>query len=84
MYKFLLLCICIPCFLSAQPTATYYSNTLKDNNGEPLVGATIHNLSKHLATATNAKGFFSINASIGDVIQVSAPAPISDIIVEEY
>ncbi|MBJ2176089.1 histidine kinase [Aureibaculum sp. A20] len=48
-----------------------YSDRVTDESGTPLSGLTVRVKSKGLRTTTNSNGEFSINASNGDVIELS-------------
>ncbi len=45
------------------------SGTVKDETGLPLPGVSVHIKGKHISTATDANGFFKINAANTDIIQ---------------
>jgi TonB-linked SusC/RagA family outer membrane protein len=44
---------------------------IKDENGKPLVGANVTNKNTNTVVATDSTGFFSINASAGDVLVIT-------------
>lgn len=48
-----------------------YSGTVLDTKGEPIIGATVTIKGKTNGTITDVDGRYSIEASIGDVLQVS-------------
>ncbi|QCX37469.1 sensor histidine kinase [Aureibaculum algae] len=48
-----------------------YSDRITDESGTPLSGLTVRVKSKGLRTTTNSNGEFSINASNGDIIELS-------------
>lgn len=59
-----------PLFVWAQQLETI-TGTVKDANGEPLIGATVYDKSQSKGTATDIDGNFTINAKIGGTLTVS-------------
>lgn len=57
--------------LSAQNNPQLINGNVVDSNGSPLEFATIHVLHTPRATTSNLSGFFSIEASPGDTLQIS-------------
>ena len=47
------------------------SGTVKDSNGEPLIGVTVHNLTQNLIATTDLDGKYSVKMAPGDDIQFS-------------
>lgn len=57
--------------LSVMPVANIVSGYVRDNNGEPLTGATITIKGTSIYTATGQKGYFKLNAEPGQVLVFS-------------
>ncbi len=55
----------------ATPVDTTVKGVALDENGEPLIGATIRNLTRGIATFANIDGIFEVGAEKGDSLEVS-------------
>jgi TonB-linked SusC/RagA family outer membrane protein len=67
-----ILALCAPGILSAQAQATVVKGKVTSANGGPIEGASVVNKTTTKGTATNAAGEFSINASTGDELTITA------------
>lgn len=60
----------LPLFLAAQTKTV--TGTVKDNDGKPVSGASVTIKKQNVGTTTNEAGSFTITASTGDVLIISA------------
>src|SRR5690349_5091764 len=67
-----LLALCSPAIISAQVQATVLKGKVTTANGGPIEGASVVNKTTTKGTATNAAGEFSISASPGDELTITA------------
>ncbi|RYY15786.1 MAG: SusC/RagA family TonB-linked outer membrane protein, partial [Chitinophagaceae bacterium] len=66
------LALCSPAFLSAQVQATVIKGKVTTANGTPIDAASVVNKTTSKGTATNTAGEFSITASPGDELAITA------------
>ena len=67
--SFLLLSIL--CFFAVYAQAQTVTGVVKDQNGDPVIGATVKILGSKAGTVTDSKGHYSIEAPNGSILSVS-------------
>ena len=67
--SFLLLSIL--CFFAVYAQAQTVSGVVKDQNGDPVIGATVKLVGSKAGTVTDSKGHYSIEAPNGSILSVS-------------
>ena len=67
--SFLLLSIL--CFFAVYAQAQTVSGVVKDQNGDPVIGATVKIVGSKAGTVTDSKGHYSIEAPNGSILSVS-------------